>query len=342
LSKLSRCDLVVIIVSWNVRAVLRRALEAVMADAAAAQLAVEIIVVDNASRDGTVEMLRADFPNVRVIANTENVGFTRANNQGLQSSASTERTPFRSVTPLSSAPPPLDSATTNGHYIFFLNPDTEIQPDALRAMLDFMDAPENARVGILGPQLFYADGSLQSSRRRFPKFSTALLEATKLQQWFPHNRTLTNYYLLNTDDSLVQDVDWVVGAAMFVRRAVIEQIGGFDERFFMYSEELDLCYRAKQANWRVVYFPPARVLHHEAKSSEQVLAQRDIYFHSSKARYFKKYHGNLQGELLRYFLLGMFAYQWLEEGAKFLMGHKRALRAERMKAYAQVLQSRLD
>ncbi|OQY84654.1 MAG: hypothetical protein B6D41_15305, partial [Chloroflexi bacterium UTCFX4] len=93
--------------------------------------------------------------------------------------------------------------------------------------------------------------------------------------------------------------------------------------------------------WRVVYFPNARVLHHEAKSSDQVRAQRDIYFHSSKVRYFKKHRGNFQGELLRYFLLSTFAYQWCEETAKWLVGHKKELRAERMKAYAQVMQSGL-
>ena len=311
-----------LIVSWNVRELLQRAVQAILDDTR--DLEIEIVVVDNASRDGTVEMLRADFsatalgtsPNVRVIANEENVGFTRGNNQGIE--------------------------IAQGRYLFLINPDTEIQRGATRALLEFMDASENARVGIIAPRLYYADGSLQSSRRRFPKFSTALFESTKLEQWFPHNSLITDYRLLNTDDSQTQDVDWVVGAAMFVRRAVIEQIGGLDERFFMYSEELDFCKRAKQAGWRVVYFPDARVLHHEAKSSEQVLARRDIYFHSSKVRYFKKHHGVLQGELLRYFLLSMFAFQWLEEGAKFLLGHKRELRAARMRAYQQVLQSRLE
>jgi hypothetical protein len=309
-------DISVIIVSWNVRDLLQRAVASLLADATASHLAVEIIVVDNASRDSTVEMLRANFPHVRVLANTENSGFTRGNNQGLEIAG-------------------------DARYLFLLNPDTEIFPGALRAMLDFMDAPENARVGILGPQLVYADGSVQSSRRRFPTFATALFESTKLEQWFPNNSRITDYRLRNTADSQTQDVDWVVGAALFARRQVYEQIGGLDERFFMYSEELDWCRRAKDAGWRVIYFPNARVLHHEAKSSEQVRAQRDIYFHSSKVRYFKKHHGALQGELLRYFLLCMFAYQWLEEGVKYLLGHKRALRAERVKAYKQVLQSGL-
>lgn len=314
-------DISFLIVSWNVRELLKRAVQTILDDTR--DLEIEIIVVDNASRDGTVEMLRAEFPNVRVIANNENVGFTRGNNQGLE--------------------------IAQGRFLFLINPDTEIERGATRALLNFMDAPENARVGIVGPQLVYADGSLQSSRRRFPKFSTALFESTKLEQWFPNNPLITDYRLLNTDNNATQDVDWLVGAAMFARRAVYEQIGGLDERFFMYSEEMDWCYRAKNARfsakdsgWRVVYFPNARVLHHEAKSSEQVRAQRDIYFHSSKVRYFKKHHGVLQGELLRYFLLSTFAFQWLEEGAKFLLGHKRELRAERMKAYAQVLKSGLQ
>ncbi len=315
-------DVSFLIVSWNVRELLKRAVQAIFDDTR--DLQIEIIVVDNASRDGTVEMLRENFsstalgtsPNVRVIANNENVGFTRGNNQAL--------------------------GLAQGRYLFLINPDTEIEHGATRAFMNFMNAPENARVGIVGPQLYYADGSLQSSRRRFPKFSTALLESTKLEQWFPNNRQITEYRLQNTDDNAIQDVDWVVGAAMFVRRAVYEQIGGLDERFFMYSEEMDWCKRAKENGWRVVYFPHARVLHHEAKSSAQVLAQRDIYFHSSKVRYFKKHHSNLQGELLRYFLLSTFAFQWLEEGTKFLLGHKREMRAERMKAYAQVLQSRLQ
>lgn len=306
-------DISVLIVSWNVCELLRRAVASVQADIGS--LRVEIIMVDNASHDGTVEMLRAEFPQVRVIANTENVGFTRGNNQALE--------------------------MAQGRFLFLLNPDTEIERGTLGALVNFMDAPENARVGIVGPQLVYADGALQSSRRRFPTFATALLESTKLQEWFPQNGTLARYYLSDTADDAVQDVDWVVGAAMFVRREVYAQIGGLDERFFMYSEELDWCFRAKQAGWRVAYFPTVRVLHYEGKSSEQAVAQRDIYFHSSKVRYFKKHHGTLQGEALRLFLLGMFVYQMMEEGGKWLVGHKRELRAQRVRAYQKVLWSGL-
>lgn len=312
-------DLSIIIVSWNVRELLRRCLSSVtghrsqVAGLETCDLRLETIVVDNASSDGTVAMLRAEFPDVRVIANSENVGFTRGNNQAL--------------------------AVAQGRYLFLLNPDTELRPGALQMLMDYMDA--HPRVGIIGPQLFYADGSLQSSRRRFPTLATAFFESTKLQQWFPRSRILTRYYMLDTSDDATQEVDWIVGAAMFVRRQVYEQIGGFDEGFFMYSEELDWCYRAKQAGWQIVYLPTAQIVHHQGKSSEQVVAARDIHFHSSKIRFFRKYRGTLVAEILRAFLLVMFACQIAEESAKWLVGHKRALRAARGRAYWQVLKSGL-
>jgi N-acetylglucosaminyl-diphospho-decaprenol L-rhamnosyltransferase len=310
-------DISIIIVSWNVHDLLRKCLLSLKQQTEAlsrvCRLSSEILIVDNASSDGTVEMLRAEFPDARVIANAENTGFTRANNQAL--------------------------AVAQGRYLFLLNPDTELRAGALQTLYDYAEA--HPRVGIIGPQLFYGDGSLQSSRRRFPTLATAFLESTKLQQWFPRNRTLTHYYMLDTRDDVTQEVDWINGSAMFVRRAMYDQVGGLDEGFFMYSEELDWCYRTKRAGWQIVYLPTAQVTHYEGKSSEQVVAQRDIYFHSSKVRFFRKTRGAFVAEILRAFLLLMFVYQIAEESAKWLMGHKRALRAARVKAYWQVVKSGL-
>ena len=317
-------DLSVVIVSWNVRELLKRCLSSLrreMTNSGQPQDGrlenfpppSEIWVVDNASTDGTVEMLRAEFPQVHVIANSENVGFTRGNNQAL--------------------------AQARGRYLFLLNPDTELHPGALQVLRDYLDV--HPRVGLIGPRLFYGDGTTQSSRRRFPTLATAFFESTKLQQWFPRNRILSRYYMLDTSDDATQSVDWVNGSAMFVRRELYEQIGGLDEAFFMYSEELDWCYRARQAGWEVVYLPAAQITHYEGKSSEQAVAQRDIYFHSSKVQFFRKYRGRWVAAFLRAFLLLMFAYQIAEEGCKWLVGHKRALRAQRVKAYAQVLRSGL-
>ncbi len=142
-------------------------------------------------------------------------------------------------------------------------------------------------------------------------------------------------------DDAIGEVDWLVGAALLVRRAAFEQVGALDEGFFMYSEELDWLRRMRAAGWRVVYFPPARIIHHEAKSSAQVPAATHIRFNTSKVRYFRKYHGPLAAEALRWFLLGNFAFQLALEFAKGLTGHKRNLRMARVTAYRQVLRSGL-
>jgi hypothetical protein len=136
-------------------------------------------------------------------------------------------------------------------------------------------------------------------------------------------------------------VDWVKGAALLARREAIERVGPMDEEFFMYSEELDWCRRFREAGWRVVYLPTAQIVHHEGKSSEQVVAARHIHFQTSKVRYFRKYHGAVAAEGLRLFLLGNYVWQLGLEGAKWLVGSKRPMRTERVAAYWQVLQSRL-
>jgi N-acetylglucosaminyl-diphospho-decaprenol L-rhamnosyltransferase len=325
-------DLSVIVVSWNVRDLLRRCLQSVLdsgrqgeetapavgsagPQATAWPSGLEILVVDNASADGSAAMVRAEFPMVRLIANNENRGFTAANNQGL--------------------------AVSRGRYLLLLNPDAELVGNALAEMVGCLEARPAA--GVVGPQLLDPDGSTQSSRRRFPTLATALVESTVVQEWWPDNRILRRYYLLDTPASPgePQAVDWVVGACLLVRRAAYEQVGELDEGFFMYSEELDWCRRIKAAGWEVLYLPTARVIHHEGKSSEQVVPARHIHFQSSKVRYFRKHHGKRQAELLRGFLLLTYVYQAAREGLKWLLGHKRPLRAERLRAYRQVLRSGL-
>jgi N-acetylglucosaminyl-diphospho-decaprenol L-rhamnosyltransferase len=302
-------DLSVIIVSWNVRDLLLRCLLSVAPDG----YSCEIVVVDNGSTDGSTDMVRSSFPEVRLVANAENRGFTAANNQGL--------------------------ALAQGRHLLLLNPDTEVQGDALSTMVGYLD--DHPEVGALGPQLRYPDGSLQSSRRRFPTFATALVESTVVQEWWRDNRILRRYYMADTPDDAIQEVDWLVGACLLVRREAYQHVGGLDEGFFMYSEELDWCRRLKAAGWQIVYLPAAVVVHHEGKSSEQVVPARHIYFQSSKVRYFRKHHGRVQAEGLRWFLLATFVYQWVREGFKWLVGLKRPLRAERMQAYCQVLHSGL-
>lgn len=303
-------DLSVVIVNWNVRDLLQRCVESVRSSQRS--ISTEIIVVDNASTDGSVEMLRAEFPQTVLIANRENRGFPAANNQGI--------------------------ATAEGRYVLLLNPDTEILADALDTLVQYMDAHPD--VGLVGPQLLYPDGQVQSSRRRYPTLATLFFESTWLESLAPRS-LLRRYFVLDQPDNAVLDVDWVTGAAMLARREAIQQVGGMDEHFFMYSEELDWCRRIKAAGWRVVYHPSAQVIHYEGKSSEQAVAARHVNFQRSKIRYARKYHGPRAAAALRIYLLGLYAWQLGLELAKGFIGHKRALRRQRAKAYWRVLKSGL-
>lgn len=302
-------DLSVVILSWNVRDLLRQCLQSVTCGG---RLTAEIIVVDNASSDGSPDMVRAEFPSVRLIANATNRGYTGGNNDGIAAAA--------------------------GRYVMILNPDAHVRGDALTAMVAYANAHPD--VGALGPQLLNPDGSVQSSRRRFPTMMTALFESTWLQPVAPRG-VLRRYYMLDRTDDETQEVDWVMGACIMVRREVIQQVGGLDEDFFMYSEELDWCRRIRQAGWKIVYLPIAQVVHYMGQSSDQVVAQRHIYFQTSKVRYFRKHHGRLAAGVLRVVLLAMYVWQLLLEAAKGALGHKRELRRERVRAYWQVLRSGL-
>ncbi len=329
-------DLSVIIVSWNVCDLLADCLESVTGSrlqvagstdqpSTFQPVTIEVIVVDNASSDGSAEMVAAEFPRVRLIANTENRGFTGGNNQGIE--------------------------VARGRYILFLNPDTAVVGDALARMVSYLQAHDE--VGVVGPQLRYGDGSLQSSRRRFPTFVSALFESTPLAWHWPNN-PWARWYRMEEGGSrgaeepvrgnggtAVREVDWLVGAAFMTRRAVLEQVGGFDEGYFMYSEELDWCRRVKAAGWRLIYLPAAQIIHYEGKSSEQIVAARHIRFHTSKVRYFRKFHGRAAAEVLRVFTLAAFAVEWGLEAVKWLLGSKRPVRRDRMAAYAQLLRSGL-
>ena len=301
-------DISIIIVSWNVRERLRACLRSLPEPGSG----VETIVVDAASVDGTPEMVRAEFPAVRLIARSDNVGYSRGNNLGL--------------------------AEARGRFAFILNPDTELDDQTLPVMTAYLDA--NPRVGVLGPRLVLADQSVQASRRRFPTLTTALFESTWLAGLAPR-RVLADYYVADRPDDEPAEVDWLVGAALMVRRAVWEQVGVLDEGFFMYSEELDWQRRIKAAGWQVVYLPAAQVRHFEAQSSAQVPAATHIRFNTSKVRYFRKYHGAPAGEFLRWYLLSQFAFQLALEWLKGALGHKRALRQARVAAYWAVLRSGL-
>lgn len=307
----SSLDLSIIIVSWNVREYLAACLESIRTNAGS--LTLEVIVVDSASTDDTLAVLRDHYPWVTVLAQTENVGFTRGNNIGL--------------------------AQARGRYLLLLNPDTEILDTALGQMVAHLDARPD--VGILGPHTLNSDGSHQSTRRRFPTLLTALFESTWLQPVAP-TALLDRFYVRDVADDAVAAVDWVQGSALLTRRAIYDQLGGLDERFVMFSEELEWCRRIRDAGWQAVYLGTARIVHHGGKSTAQVPAFKHIYFQQSKLRYFARHHGFLVAGILRTFLIASYAAQIVVETGKGLLGHKRALRQQRVALYATVIRALAD
>ncbi|HLQ33552.1 MAG TPA: glycosyltransferase family 2 protein [Chloroflexota bacterium] len=326
-------QLSVIVVNWNVRDLLRACLRSVERErhpersegsfssqpgrsfvAAAPQddmlPGTEIIVVDNASSDGSVEMVRGEFPNARLIANAENAGFGAANNQALSQS--------------------------EGKYVLFLNPDTELRPGAVRRLLAFID--QRPRAGCVGPRLLNPDGSTQPSRRGFPGVGTFFVESTVLQRYLGSLPALQRFYRAELPEDEPQQVDWLVGACLLMRRGALDEVGAFDERFFMYSEEMDLCYRLRRAGYEIWFVPEAEVLHHEAASSSQDLFRRNVNFHESRYRFFRKHHGLAPALALRWFVFGTFVFQLAEEAAKFLLQPaKRQLRRDRVHLYSRIV-----
>lgn len=301
-------DLSIIIVSWNVSQYLAACLDSIQANVG--DLNMEVLVVDSNSSDSTVEMLHTRYPWVKILSQSENVGFTRGNNIGL--------------------------AAAQGRHCFLLNPDTEIVAQALTQMVKYID--QHPEVGIVGPHTLNSDGTTQSTRRRFPTLITALFESTWLQRFAPR-RVLDRYYAHDIADNATADVDWVQGSAVLLRRAVYQQIGGLDEQYINFSEELDWCKRARLAGWRVVYLGDTTIIHHGGKSFEQVVSVKHIYFQQSKLRYFHKYHGWLAALILRLFLIASYGQQLILEALKGLLGHKQAMRRDRVRIYWQVIRA---
>lgn len=222
----------VIIVSFNTADITLNCLRAVFQQDLSVPF--EVIVVDNGSVDNSVERIRNEFPDVQVIALSENIGFGPANNLGLQQS--------------------------RGRYVLFLNSDTVVEPSSLRTCLEYLE--QHHRVGMVGCKLVLPDGRLDHGcRRGLPTPGRALLYFSRLGALFPRSRWLNGYTLSFMDPDQVASVDCISGAFMFVRREVLEQVGGFDPDYFFYGEDIDLCFRVRQAGWEIHYLPTARTLH---------------------------------------------------------------------------------
>ncbi len=260
-------DLGIVIASYNTRDLLRTCLHSVYASQG--DFSFGICVVDNASPDGSADMVAAEFPQVNLIANAENVGYPRANNQGLEAFGFAQTQDASGQTP---------------RFGLLLNPDTELPPDALARMLDFMTAHPDA--GAAGPKLVLPDGSLDMAcRRGFPTPEVSLYRFTGLSRLFPRSPRFGRYNLTYLDPDQIAEVDSVVGAFMLVRAEAIAQVGLMDGQFFMYGEDLDWAYRIKAAGWKVYYNPAVTVLHvkraasrHSPKAQVEFYRAMDIFY----------------------------------------------------------------
>jgi GT2 family glycosyltransferase len=289
----SPSDLAIVIVNYNTSGLLRDCLRSVYAGQGNLDLAV--CVIDNASPDDSVAMVRAEFPQVHVIANTDNVGYPTANNQGLRYfgflDCGAQAKLARSASAPAEAGAPVElahSRTGLPRYALLLNPDTVLPPAALSEMIAFMDA--RPTVGIAGPKLVRLDGSLDKAcRRSFPTPATSLWHLLGLDRLFPRSRRFARYNLTYLDPDEVCRVDAVVGAFMLVRREAILQAGLLDGTFFMYGEDLDWAKRITDCGWEVWYNPRVTVLHVKEAASRYSYRARVEFYRALTLFYNKHY-----------------------------------------------------
>jgi hypothetical protein len=250
-------DLGIVIVNWRTRDLLRTCLQTVYASHGA--FTFTVVVVDNASDDGSAEMVAREFPQAHLIACQENLGYPMGNNLGLRALG------YRGQHDVSSDAP---------RYALLLNPDTEIPPDGLYRMVAYMDAHPD--VGAAGPKLQLPDGSLDKAcRRGFPTPLVSAYHFLGLAKLFPKSRTFGRYNMTYLDPDVETEVDSVVGAFMQIRRECIQEVGLLDEAFFMYGEDIDWAFRIKRGGWKVIYYPQVVVKHVKRAASRQ--SQRAQY-----------------------------------------------------------------
>jgi GT2 family glycosyltransferase/lipopolysaccharide/colanic/teichoic acid biosynthesis glycosyltransferase len=254
-------DISVIIVNYNVRDFLSNALTSLYR--ALEGLTAEVFVVDNASDDGSVELIKKEFPQVHLIANSGNAGFAKANNQAL--------------------------VRSTGKYILLINPDTLVQEDTVRILVEYFE--KNAAAGMAGCKILNPDGTLQlACRRSFPTPWNAFTKTFGLSSLFPNSKLFARYNLTYLDPDTSCEVDAISGSFMMIRREVFEKIGGLDEKFFMYGEDLDWCYRVQQAGWKVMYVPATSIIHYKGESTKRSDIDELKVFYNAMRLFVRKHH----------------------------------------------------
>lgn len=288
-------DVTVIVVNWNLKELLGECLESVQRHSGS--LEVEIIVVDNASTDGSAEMVRSRYPEAILIENRENVGFSRANNQAMD--------------------------VARGRYLFLLNNDALLFEGSLPLLVEFMD--DNPTTGLCGPRIINEDGSMQiRSKGRYPSITTAIghffLPASR-QHW---GASMLGFYEYR-DQAEMWPMDWVSGCALLARREAVEAVGMLDADVFMYCEDVDWCYRMIRLGWQVFYVPSSAVLHYGGKSMKKQKGKAVGAHKDGLIAFYGKYHGAGMTALFRLVLWLGYSIQAVGWVLGALAGRKRGI-----------------
>lgn len=254
-------DLSIIIVNYKTKELTRQALDSIYRYKW--NINFEVIVVDNASKDKSVDILEREFPHILLIENDENLGFAKANNMGI--------------------------ARSRGRYILLLNSDTVVMEDAFTKTIEYME--KNPGVGAVGCKVVLPDGSLDKAcKRSFPTPQNALYNVLKLDKLFPNNKAFGAYNLTYLDENQIHEVDCLVGAFMMVRREIIDRVGVLDGDFFMYGEDIDWCYRIKAAGWKIIYYPETKIIHYKGGSSKKKSPKLIYEFYRAMYLFYKKHY----------------------------------------------------
>jgi GT2 family glycosyltransferase len=274
----------IVILCWNDRKVILDAIRSIYETAGALEF--EVIVSDNGSTDDSIERIQRDFPhpNLRIVWNRANLGFSRGNNAGI--------------------------AAAQGQYVLILNPDTIVHPDALQKLVDFADRHPEA--GAFGCRVLNPDGTYQKTAMVFPTVGKLWIHVFGLHRLGRYWRPFLSRTYVGWDGDTEREIDWHSGCCVMVRGDLLRQLGGFDPQFFYHCEEVDLCYRVRQAGHRILFTPQARITHLGGQSVKRAPVRFALETHRSFYRYFYKHYGATGVKRIRYPVLLLLARKWLQ------------------------------
>jgi len=271
-------DLSIVIVSWNTKSLLINCLESIAQQTGSFK--VEVVVVDNASSDGSPEKAASQFPDVKLVVNKDNLGFARANNIGIEQ--------------------------TSGRYIALVNSDVVLLPECIEKLIGFMD--QHPGVGVVGPRILNSDGIVQPSSRKFPTFLSCVFRTFALDRLFPQSAGFKESFLVDHGPRNALKVEVVSGCFLMARREAVDQIGLLDEDFFIYAEDIDWCKRFHLAGWDLALYSGAEAIHRDGASSSRSPVRFYVEMRKANLHYWEKHHG-ITGKT--YYMILMFVHHFV-------------------------------